>query len=117
MKFENTIGDGIVLYSIVMFLIGFLFLTMGTFIGSVLKNSEKASLYGNLCFLAVFILSMTYDMLEHGGFIKIFAPLKYFLPRDILNGDLDIKYLVFILGLSFILLFRTFIVFKKKDLT
>lgn len=116
LKFENTIGNAIVLYSTVMFLIGMMFLAIGAFLAVVAKRSERGALYGNLSFLAVFILSIIYDMLENVGIVKIFAPLKYFAPQDILEGRIDFIYVALCLIITILLGARTFMLFNRKDL-
>lgn len=117
LNIENTIENAMMLYSIVLFLLGMLFMAIGAFVGVMVKKTEKGSLYANLCFLVAFILSMIYDMMEHGGIVKVVSPLKYFAPKDVLSGKLDIVYVLLCIVVTLVLGIKTFFVFEKRDLT
>lgn len=117
LKFDNTIGEAIVIYSIVTFLMGILFLSLGAFVAVSLKKSEKGSLYGNLCFLVAFVVGTIYDMLENGGILKLFSPFKYFVPQDILDGKMDVIYVFLCIVATTLLVMGTFVKFERKDLT
>lgn len=115
LKFENTIGNAIGLYSLVMFILGLMFMSLGAFVAVISKKTEKGSLYGNICILLVFVLGMVYDMLENGEFLRFFSPLKYFIPKDVLNGKLDLLYVAVCLGVTVVLFIKTYVTFEKKD--
>ena len=72
---------------------------------------------GNLAFVVIFLLGILYDMLENGDLLRVFAPLKYFLSRDILAGSLDGLFLTVSLALSAGFYFAAMEIFDKKDLT
>jgi len=66
--------------------------------------------------MAVFVLGIIYDMLENGGALRFFTPLKYFIPEDLLNKAPDPVYIVLSAALIIVFLFGAFTLFKKKDL-
>ena len=117
LKIEGNINTEMLLFGLSAFLVGMLFFSLGAFFAAIVKKSEKGSLYGNLSFLVVFIMGVIFDMFENATVLQFFSPLKYFLPTDLLNRQLNLFYAaVCIIGTT-VLLWRTFVVFCKKDLT
>jgi ABC-2 type transport system permease protein len=116
LKFENTINKPIILFTITVLITGLLFCAIGTFIATVTKKIEKGALYGNLFFLASFLFSVIYDMFENGGLLKFLAPFKYFNPNDLLEGNLDIVFVLLCIVCTILLAISSFILFEKKDL-
>jgi ABC-2 type transport system permease protein len=116
LNFENTINQPIILSTITVFLTGLLFCAIGSFIAAITTKIEKGALYGNLFFLTTFLTSVIYDMFEDGGILKLFAPFKYFNPNDILEGKLDIVFVLLCIVCSILLIFSSFLLFEKKDL-
>lgn len=113
----SEINYTILLFSLEALLVGVLFFSLGAFLSAVIKKSEKGALYSNLGFLLVFIIGIIHDMLEDGKIIRLFTPMRYFLPQEILNNEFNLMYLSITLVLTAILLFLTFIFFNKKDLS
>lgn len=116
LKIDGNINTQIVLFGISAFLVGILFFSLGAFMSSVIKRSEKGVLYSNLCFTAAFIIGIVYDMFEDGKVLQIFSPLKYFLPADLLENKLSPAYTLLCIIVSGILLCSTFYTFSKRDL-
>lgn len=115
-KFENTIQKPIFLFTITILLTGLFFCAIGSFIATITSKTEKGALYGNLFFLASFIMSVIYDMFEDGGLLKILAPFKYFNPNDLLADKLDVVFVIFCIVCSIALISGTLILFERKDL-
>jgi ABC-2 type transport system permease protein len=116
LKLEGNINQLILLYSIVVFVLSSLFFALAIFFSTVAKKAEKGMLYGNLCFLFAFVMSIVYDMLENGTIIKFISPMKYFEAKDLIAGHLDILFLFISICLTLILLGVSFQRFQKNDL-
>lgn len=117
LKIKGNINEPMILFGISAFLVGMVFFSMGSFFAAIVKRGEKGVMLSNLCFLTVFIIGVIYDMLEKGELLRVLTPLKYFLPQDLLNNDLNIGFvclcMVFVVGL----IYGTIQTFCKKDLT
>ena len=105
-----------VLFSVSVFLVGLVFFSLAACLCASVRRPEKGALYGNLCFLAAFLVGVVCDMLESPGALRLLSPMKYFLPADLLAGKLDPVYLFVILLLCAVLLAAAFWRFNKKDL-
>lgn len=116
-KSDETITLPIILFTLSMWLMGILFYTLSAFLAAITKNAQRGALLGNLAFVVIFLLGILYDMLENGDLLRVFAPLKYFLSRDILAGSLDGLFLTVSLALSAGFYFAAMEIFDKKDLT
>ncbi len=65
---ENSIQPQMLLFSLAVFVIGSVFLSLSAFVSAAVKNAEKGSLIGNLLFVFAFIMGIIYDMLENEAF-------------------------------------------------
>ncbi|MDD3141318.1 MAG: ABC transporter permease subunit [Lachnospiraceae bacterium] len=117
LKIEGNINEAMVLFGVSAFLVGMVFFSMGSFFAAIVRRGEKGVLFSNLCFLTVFIIGVIYDMLEHGRMLRFLTPLKYFLPQDLLNNDLNIGFMCLCVVIILGLLYGTVRTFYKKDLT
>lgn len=115
--FPEDISIEMLLFSLILFLTGSVFLALSAFISAAVKNAEKGSMYGNLCFMFAFIMAIIYDILEKGFVIKLFSPLKYFSTADLLDKKLDPVFTFICIVLTAVFLAGAFIKFNKKDLT
>ncbi len=116
LKIDTQISSEILLFSFSVIIVGLVFYAMSAMVVSVTKRSEKGFLYGNLCFFAVFVLGMLYDMIENAEFLRFFTPLRFFLPSEMLNGTLSVGYFVLAIILCVCFTAFAFISFEKKDL-
>lgn len=116
LKINNTIQKPIILFTVTILLTGLLFCAIGSFVAAITKRTEKGAMYGNLLFLITFVISILYDMLENGGLLRLLAPFKYFTPWDILEGNLDIGYVILCISCIIILEIGALLFFEKKDL-
>lgn len=107
----------ILLFGVSVLLVSFMFFALSAFISAIIKQAEKGAMYGNLCFLFVFISGIGYDMLENGGLIKLISPIKYFSPADILNKQLDLWYVAVCVVFTAGLFIGAVVAYRKKDLT
>ncbi len=113
---SESITAPIILFAVSLFLIASLFIALSAFIAALVKPADKGTLYGNLAFLYAFILGVIYDMLEHGGLLRLISPFKYFLAQDLLDSLFDPLYTVISLVLTAALLFGAFRLFRRRDL-
>lgn len=117
LNLEQNIDREILLFSLSIFIISMLYCVIGMFIATVIKNYEKGNLYGNLFFFVTFILSIIYDVIENGSFIRIFTPFKYFLPTDIINGKFEILPLVAVIVIILVIYITSIKIFEGKELS
>ncbi len=113
---EENINGQILLFVLSVFIVSLFFFMLSAMLSAVFKRSEKGVLAANLCFFGTFIIGIIYDMLEDGGVIRILSPFKYFIPQDIIDGRMDIIYIVILIISSVVLCYFTFRVFDRKDL-
>lgn len=116
LKLRESISNEIQLFSIAILLVGILFFALSAFLSAIAKRTEKGMLYGNLCFLFAFVMGIIYDMMENGGLLRILTPIRYFVPSEILAGQLNYVYVILSLVLSIVLLCAAFRGFERKDL-
>jgi ABC-2 type transport system permease protein len=114
---DGDITVQILMFTLSIFLIGSLFLSLSACLSAVSKRADKGSLWGNMAVIYAFILSVVYDLLENPGLLRVFSPFRYFPPSEILNDQLNALYILLTVVLTVFLLFLSFNRFKKKDLT
>jgi ABC-2 type transport system permease protein len=115
-KLEPDISKEIILFTITLVLIGLLFYSISAMLAALIKRTEKGYLYGNLIFVAMFLLGMLYDMLENAEALRYITPLRYFIPAEILSNELNLTFVIITLALTIVFTFTTFYAFNKKDL-
>lgn len=117
MGIDGNISTEMLLFSAVILFVGSVFLSLSAFIAAAAKKADKGSLYGNLCFIASFVVGIIYDITENTTVIRFFTPLKYFIAPDLLEKRLDPLFAVLCAVLICICLAGAFINFSKKDLS
>lgn len=115
LKLDNTIEKPIILFTISMWMIGILFCMLSALLSTLIKKPEKGLLIGNLVFVATFIFGMIFDMFEKAKLLRFVAPLKYFLPNEVLSNKLDTVYVLLSLILSVIFYITSIRIFSRKD--
>ncbi len=113
---SEAITGPIVLFALSIFLIASLFIALSALLAALVRQADKGSLCGNLAFLYAFVLGVVYDMLEHGGALRLISPFKYFRAPDLLDGRFDPLYTVISAALAAACLFGAFRLFKRRDL-
>lgn len=116
LKLSENINHEMLLFSLSVFFVGLLFFGISTFAATIANRPEKGMFYGNLCFLFSFVIGIIYDMLENGKILRIFTPIRYFLPSDLLSGYLDPSYIVLCLVLTFLLFLGSFHFFENLSI-
>ena len=116
LKTSESIAPQIWLCSLMVFLIGVLFVALSAFLASAAKKPDKGMLYGNLAFLYAFILGVVYNMLEDPGLMKLITPFNYFNPADLVAAKLDPVYASLTLVLAAGFLFLALAKFRRKDM-
>lgn len=113
---ENVTGV-IAACTLAVFLISLLFLALSAFLATLAQKPEKGSLYGNLAFLAAFVLGVVYNMLENPGALRLVSPFNYFTSADLAAAHINPLYVLYAVVLTAILLVGAFRRFEKRDLT
>ncbi|UOO38575.1 ABC transporter permease subunit [Oscillospiraceae bacterium CM] len=116
LKSSESVTGQIMAFTVSAFFIGLLFIALAAFMAAATSRAEKGSLYGNLAFLYAFVLGVIYNMLENPGVLKLFSPMSYFTPADLMQSRLDPIYSGLTLFLAVALFTSAFIAFKKKDM-
>ena len=113
---NNTIEKEMILFAISNTLIGILFFTLSIFLSAISKKSEKGISLSFKLFMAIYIVSIFYDVFEWPKFMKVIIPIKYFGAIDLLDGKLDVVFVILSLILSGVFLIIAFRSFDKRDL-
>lgn len=116
--YHLTLGQSheVLLFNVAMAVVGLVFFSVSAFVLSILKSTEKGYLFSNLLFVAAFIIGMVYDMLENGEAIRVFTPLRYFTPKEVVGGELNTAYLIISFAIIAACLYLTYVFFNKKDM-
>ena len=113
---DNTIVKEMILIGTANTLIGILFFSLSVFLAAFASRSEKGTGYGYKIFMLTYIASIIYDVFDRAKILKIFLPLKYFKSTDLLEGNLDVFFVLISLVISFVFLALAFWAFEKRDL-
>lgn len=104
------------LYAAADWLMSLVFFSLAALFSAAAGTAEGGAKLGNLAVLAAFALGVIYDMLEHGGLLRLLSPFKYFLPNELLNGTLNPAFFVLALAVSGAALAAAFSRFERRDL-
>ena len=100
-----------------LFILQCLFLAVGVFLGSVMKNHKSSGSVGISLLLGTYFISVIAGINEDFEFLKYFTPFKFFDPVKLLH---DGKMEVIFIGLSFIIivscLVGAYYSYNKRDL-
>ena len=103
-------------YSAAMWLVGAVFFSLSAMFAAAVSSAERGGRAGNLAVLGAYALTVTYDMLEKPGILRLFTPFRYFLNIDMIGGDFRLAYALLCCALSFMFLAVAFYRFERRDL-
>ncbi|QOR66953.1 ABC transporter permease subunit [Cytobacillus suaedae] len=113
---EDVLED-ITLLMVGLFILQLVFMSIGSVLAAIIKNSKKAASIATAILLSVFILSIAIDMNESLEPLRYFTPFKYFEAKQILSGTgYQNIYYILSLPIVIILVTLTFTFYKKRDL-
>lgn len=99
-----------------MFLIQFVFMSLGTFIAIIMKKSKSASVLTSGVVVFTYMLGIFSKITENLKNLIYISPLHYFLPDQIVRtGEFSTKYLVISICIILVSLLVSWRVYQKKD--
>lgn len=116
LKLDDTITSTIVYFCITIYLISLIFFFCAAFLSTIIKNIQKGTSYSIYIFLLTFLLGILSQMSDHTKFLRVFSPMRYFLPADLIAHNITFSYLLLSLVLIFFFGGGTYFFFRKKDL-
>jgi len=116
LNMEGNLTAEMALFSLVVWILGIVFLSIGVCLAASAKQMERGAKAGNLVILITFVMGVIYNMLENGIVIRFFSPFKYFLPNEVLGGRLDPVFVVVCILICINCLYVAFLNFEKRDL-
>jgi ABC-2 type transport system permease protein len=94
-----------------------IFLSVGLFIGSAMKQHKRAGSVAISVLLATYFFSVIAGLREDWNFLKYFSPFKYFDPGLILRESrVEPVYLWISLGIILVCLVGSYLVYQRRDL-
>jgi len=110
-------GKYMVLFSLSMFIIELVFMTIGMALASVMKRYKRSGSLTIGVIIIMYILSILMsftDKLDHLKFLTVF---KYFEPAEILHKlSLNGGYMLLSIGLIVVMIIVTYLVYPRRDL-
>ncbi len=104
------------LFAVAAWLMGLMFFTLGALCAAVFETPEHGAKAGNIAVLIAYAMGVVYDILENGGVVRIFSPLRYFIPAELLDGRLNPLFAALCVLIAAVALWRAFCAFEKRDL-
>jgi ABC-2 type transport system permease protein len=99
------------------FLNQLIFLALGIFLGSALKQYKKAGSISVSILLASYFMSIMFELSQKLKFLRYFAPLKYFDSVQLMQeSSLDMNFVLLSLFIAAIFLFSAYLTYSKRDL-
>ncbi len=92
------------------------FFSLAAFFAAASAGAEKGSRYGNTAVLVFYVIGVVYDILDNGGAVRFFTPFKYFLPDELLEGRVELLFILLCIIVSAAALTLAFRHFEKRDL-
>ena len=112
-EFLNFVSLGM----LALFILQFVFLAVGVFLGSAMKNHKSSSSVAISLLLGTYFISVIAGINEDFEFLRYFTPFKFFDPAKLLH---DGKLEVLFVGLSFVIvvvcLIGAYYSYNKRDL-
>ena len=94
-----------------------IFLAIGIFIGSAMKQHKRASSVAISVLLGTYFLSVIAGLKEEWNFLKYFTPFKYFDPSLILHESrVETEFLWISLGIVVVCLTGAYVTYSRRDL-
>lgn len=99
-----------------MIFVGLIFLFIGFFLSTILKNSRKSITVGIGIFFISYFIGMVSKLKENLKFLKYFSPSEFGDPSIMIKTGFDKYMLVIGLGLIIFSVFFTYVNYNKKDM-
>ena len=99
-----------------LFVSSIIYLMAGIFLGTAIKNINKAQIYSVVFFLITYLGVIIIDMLEKEK-LYFLSPFKYFNAVDILEKGIELKYILLSVGLIIALAIASYIKQEKRNIT
>jgi ABC-2 type transport system permease protein len=93
-----------------------LFVSLGAFFAGVLKRSKKSTAAGTAVLLAMFLFSVTADILKEADALKYFSFFKYYDAKDILKRGYSPVYPVLSAVLIIAMIWGAYHTYKRRDM-
>ena len=94
-----------------------IFLALGLFLGSALKQHKQASSLAVSILLGTYFFSIIAGLKEEWEFLTYFTPFKYFDPVTIMNeSKIELEYLWLSIGIIVVSLAGAYYTYSKRDL-
>lgn len=100
-----------------LFILQMIFLSIGVFLGSAMKQNKRASSTAIAVLLGTFFLSIITGLNEDLEFLKYFTPFKYFDPLALLHeSKLDAAFVWLSAGIITVSMVGAYTSYTKRDL-
>ena len=100
-----------------LFIFQLFFLSLGAFLGSILKNTKAATSASGALILSFFLISVASDLFEKLNSLKMITPFQYFKGESLMIDHQLSSSSVLILAITTIILFiLSFLAFQRRDL-
>lgn len=100
-----------------LFILQMIFLAVGVFLGSAMKQHKRASSVAVALLLGTYFLSIITSLSEDLEFLKYFSPFKYFDPVALMHeSKFDTAFLWLSAGIVVVLMVGAYIAYAKRDL-
>jgi ABC-2 type transport system permease protein len=114
---DINMTDNIIKLMAGMLLFQLIFLTLGLFISSFIKKSEKSRTITSVIFFVCFLLNVIVDLTDKLNFLKFVTPFKYFDAYNIMyKGGFEIIFIIITFILVGVFIYLTHYFYSKKDI-
>lgn len=113
----KDISSEIIIFILSMLIVQLIFLSIGTLISAVMKNTKVSGAVSVGILFGSFVISKITDLTDKVNFINVLSPFKYFSYQKIVDSN-TISIGIGILSAAFIaiLIVSTYFFYTKRDL-
>lgn len=99
------------------FLMQLIFLAIGIFLGSAMKQHKRSSAVAVSVLLVTYFFSIISGLIKELDFLKYFSPFKYFNPVTLLQESrFEVEYLWLTAGILVVSLIGAYVTYSRRDL-